>query len=105
MLSDYRKKQILSRFEWEDVTSWVMWADKKWGDSYTIGKLKGYSLLAKSVVSLGMRFHCLIATCGDGAFAGFGHGTYWLTSVNKKRRLLFSEINIRELEEYGVHGC
>lgn len=105
MLSDYRKKQVRSRFEWEDVTSWVMWEKKRWGDSYVVGKLKGHALVAKSVVGLGMKFHPNLATCGDGAFAPFSQGTYWLTTVNRKRRLLFSTVDIRKLQEYGVHGC
>lgn len=104
MISDYRKKQVLSRFKWEDVTGWVLWAEKKWGDSYTIGTLKGYSLLVKSVVSLGIKFNPQLALC-SGEFAPFTHGTYWLTTVNKKRRLLFSKVNICELGKYGVHGC
>lgn len=99
MISNYRKKQILSRFKWEDITQWI-----KWDDDDRVGTVNRYCLVIKEKGKL-MTLHPLVVTCGNGAFAPFPEGTYWLTARKGKRSLLFSSVGISELRKYGVHGC
>lgn len=100
MHGGYRKKVLLEHFKWEDVTEQITWIH-----SGTEGKVDGYSLVVKKVGKSYMKLHPILATCGRGTFAPFPEGTYWLTTVKGRQRLLFLSASMSKLQRFGVTGC
>jgi len=106
MPKTYRKHVLLSEFEWEDITDKLTWKEEE-GVMCGYGEKPTYPLVVKGKKSSYMKISPMFITCGKGTFLMFGHGTYWLTAVNGKQRLLFlsKDAGALNLKEYGVHGC
>ena len=101
----YSKKALLKGLDWEDITDKLVWKSE--------GKLWcGYAekpqfpLVVKRKGSSYMKISPSFITCGRGTFLTFGHGTYWLTRVNGRQRLLYlSSKKDGDIKDFGVHGC
>ena len=101
----YSKKALLEGLDWEDVTGKLVWKSE--------GKLWcGYAekpqfpMVVKGKKSSRMKINPMFVTCGRGTFVPFAHGTYWLTTVNGRQRLLFlSSKKEGDVKDFGVHGC
>lgn len=101
----YSKKALLEGLDWEDITDKLVWkSEGKMMCGYA--EKPTYPLVVKGKRSSHIKISPMFITCGKGTFVPFGHGTYWLTTVNGRQRLLFlSSKKDGNIKDFGVHGC